>query len=170
MRPFSEQFADYQQRQAQQANKIFRYVSTPALLISILLALSWLSISVVGRWYITFAWIATIMLLIYYYFLHVRLAIAMTVVLIILTLICTAIAFPSPTGFSIILFLILFIGGWVLEFIGLSLEKSKSAIFSRLVQLLTEPLFLLAEAIIALKFEKYFDLETKQHSDSDQQH
>lgn len=160
MKSFAEQFASYRAQHAQRTNQIIHYISVPALLIGILLGLSWISISVAGQWHITFAWIATIALLIYYYFLDVKLAAVMTVVLFILTLICTWIAFPTPTSFSLILFLILFIGGIILEFIGHNIEKSTSAIISRLTQCLTEPLFLLAEAIIALNLEKYFDLES----------
>ena len=168
MRSFTEQFTAYQQEHTQQTNKLLHYISVPALLIGILLALSWLSISIVARWHITFAWIAIVALLIYYYFLHIRLAIAMTVVLIIVTLICSWIAFPAPTGFSLILFLILFVGGAILEFVDLSLEKSSATFFSRLGPLVITPLFLLTEGIIALKFEKYFDLEVPSHQPTEE--
>jgi len=167
MKPFTEQLAAYRQQHTQKTNQIAHYIGIPAILIGALLALNWVSISIAKEWHITFAWLLTIGLLVYYYFLDVKLASAMAVVLVILTLICAWIAFPAPGKFSLILFLILFIGGWVLQFIGHSFEKVKPD-FSNILQAVVTPMFILAEFMTMLGIGKYFDLEEAKSDDNNQ--
>lgn len=91
---------------------------------------------------ISFAWIGVIALLVYYYFLNGKVGCGddghygpyhL--------LLCTWIAFPAPTTFSFILFLILFIGGVLQKFMAIT------------------PLCLVVELILALGLGKCFDLE-----------
>jgi uncharacterized membrane protein YGL010W len=93
----------------------------------------------------------------------------MTVILVLLTLLCSWIAYPAPTKVSLILFFILFIGGWLLQFIGHSLEKTKPAFLESLSQVVLAPLFVVAEVIIALKLGKYFGLEESNNPSKRQQ-
>lgn len=158
MKSFAEQFALYRQQHGNQSNQLIHFISIPAILISLLILMSWVSIVIAGQWFISFAWIGVILVLIYYYFLDVKLAVAMTVILLILTLICTWIAFPAPTKFSLILFLILLIGGGVLEFVGNSMGKTKPTLLTNVGQAVVAPLCLLAELITALGLGKYFNL------------
>lgn len=83
----------------------------------------------------------------------------MTVVLVILNLICFWIAYPRPTTANLIVFLILFIGGWVLQFIGHAFEKAKPAFLANISQVLIAPIFVVAEFIQLLGLGRYFDLE-----------
>jgi len=139
MKPLAEQLATYRQQHTQPTNKIVHYIGIPAILISLLIALSWVSVSIAGYWHITFAWLAVLALLVYYFFLDTKLAAVMTVVLILLTLLCSWIAFPAPTKFSLILFLVLFIGGWVLQFVGHTFEKATPGFLTNASQALVAP-------------------------------
>lgn len=159
MKAFNEQLAHYLQQHSERVNKVAHYISIPAIVLGALILLSWVSISIAGYWHITFAWIGIVLLLIYYYFLDVKLSIVMTIIFILLTLLCSWIAYPAPTKLSLILFFILFIGGWLLQFVGHSLEKSKPAFLESLSQVILAPLFVVAEVIMMLKLGKYFDLE-----------
>lgn len=159
MKLFAEQFAHYRQQHTEKLNKIAHYISVPAILLGALILLSWVSISIAGYWHITFAWIGVALLLIYYYFLDIKLAAVMTVILILLTWLCSWIAYPAPTKTSLILFFVLFIGGWILQFVGHSLEKIKPAFLESLAQILLAPIFVVAEVLIAMKLGKYFGLE-----------
>jgi uncharacterized membrane protein YGL010W len=143
------------------SDQITHYISIPAIIIGSLILLSWITVSIATRWHITFSWIAIILALIYYYRLHVKLAIVMTVVLVILNLICTWIGYPKPTTFSLILFIILFFGGWILLLIGHTLEKNRPPFFSSLSQIMIAPMFLLIEAIRAMNMGKYFNLDSE---------
>ncbi|OGO93046.1 MAG: hypothetical protein A3F41_04105 [Coxiella sp. RIFCSPHIGHO2_12_FULL_44_14] len=159
MRSLKDLFNEYQAQHQNHTNVLVHAMGIPAILLGTLILLSWISISVVTRWHITFAWIGAIAALIYYYRLDIKLAAVMTIVLVILTLICSWIAFPSPNTFSVILFIILFFGGWILLFIGYTLEKSKPALMTTLLHILIAPLFLLMEMLVMLKLKKYFDIE-----------
>ena len=159
MKSLTEQLIAYRQHHVEKINRINHYISIPAILLSLLILFSWISISIAGHWHITFAWIGVILLLIYYYFLDIKLAVVMTVILIVLTLLCSWIAYPAPTKFSLILFFVLFIGGLLLQFIGHSLEKTKPELLAHLSLLLIAPLFVVIELIIMLKLGKYFGLE-----------
>jgi uncharacterized membrane protein YGL010W len=158
MKPFSEQYAEYQQQHKERVHQITHYIGIPAILLGILILLSWVSISIAAHWHITFAWIGVVLLLVYYYFFNIKISMVMTVFLIILTLLCSWLAYPAPTQLSLILFFILFIGGWLLLFVGHSLEKSKPTFSFHIPTLVMTPLFFVADLLIALKLGKYFDL------------
>ena len=134
------------------------YIGIPAIVLGLLIALSWLSVTIAARWDISFAWIGMVILAIYYYFLDIKMAIVMSVILILVTLLCTWIAYPRPTSASLILFLVLFIGGWILQFIGHTFEKTKPAFLANVNSILIAPLYVVAELILALGLGKYFNL------------
>ena len=159
MSPLSKQLANYQAQHTHSTNKLLHYIGIPVMLAGFLILLNWVWVSFSGYWNITFAWIATIALLVYYYFLDAKLAAVMTVLLVILTLICTWIGYPKPTAVSLILFLIFFIGGIALQLIGPSFEENKSSYTQDIAQLLIAPIFVVTDIIILLGLGKHFDLQ-----------
>ncbi|OGO94371.1 MAG: hypothetical protein A3F41_07120 [Coxiella sp. RIFCSPHIGHO2_12_FULL_44_14] len=156
---FMNQLGAYRRQQPERTQKILHWIGIPAIFISVLILLSWVSISFALRLHITFAWLVVILLLIYYYFLDVRLAAVMTVLLILLNLLCSWIAFPAPTGFSLTVFLVLLIGGCIAEYIAYVSQKPTLELPTAILQMLIAPMFLLAELIQALGFGRYFKLE-----------
>lgn len=128
-------------------------------MLGVLIALSWISVSIAARWHISFAWIVVIALLVYYFFLSVKLAAVMTVILVLITALCTWVAFPAPTATSLILFLILFIGGCLLRCVGHTFEKTKVDYLTYLKFAAVTPLYVVVELILALGWKKYFHLE-----------
>lgn len=163
MKKFKEQLENYAKEYQQSgANRLLPYVSIPLVVLGVLIFLTWFSLSIVGEWHVTFAWIAVILLFFHYFRLHVKLAIAMTAVLAIATLLCTWIAYPAPNAFNGILFLMCFIGGLILQFSGQPLVKDKLLSAAAFAQLLIAPMYWLTEVIKLLKIEKYFDFEDKQ--------
>ena len=159
MKSLATQLAEYRHQHTTATNKLCHYIGIPAILLGLLLLLNWVWVSFAGHFNITFSWLFVIAILVYYYFIDVKLAVVMTVVLIILNLICYWIAYPKPTTANLILFLILFIGGWVLQFIGHSFEKAKPAFLNNIAQVLIAPLFVCAEFIQLSGLSKYFDFE-----------
>jgi len=167
MKPLAKQLEEYRQQHTTATNKLFHYIGIPAIVIGALLLLNWVWVSFAGHWNITFAWIAVIGLLIYYYFLDIKLAVVMTVALVVLNLICYWIAYPRPTTANLIVFLILFIGGWILQFIGHSFEKTKPSFTANISQVFIAPMFVVAEFIVLLGLGQYFNLEEKVSSKPD---
>ena len=78
-----------------------------------------------------------------------------TIIMIPVTVIAVWIARPSPTTLSTTLFFVLFVGGWILQFVGHFFEKQKPAFFSSTSQLLIGPLYVLVEALEALGIAHY---------------
>lgn len=156
MKSLAEQLFTYKQQHTHKINRLTHYVGIPAITVSLLILLNWISIDIATKWQISFAWIFLIGTLIYYFFLQVRLAIIMTIIMIPITALVVWIARPSPTTVSATLFFILFIGGWILQFVGHFFEKQKPAFFSSTSRLLIGPLFVLIEALEALGVAHYF--------------
>ncbi|OGT41600.1 MAG: hypothetical protein A3F13_03260 [Gammaproteobacteria bacterium RIFCSPHIGHO2_12_FULL_40_19] len=155
MKSLTEQLFTYKQQHTNKINRLTHYVGVPAIIFSLLILLNWISIDIATKWQISFAWIFLIGTLIYYFFLQVRLAIVATIIMIPITAIAVWIARPSPTSVSATLFFILFIGGWILQFVGHFFEKQKPAFFSSTSQLLIGPLFVIIEALEALGVAHY---------------
>ncbi len=155
MKNFNEQLQTYKQQHTNHLNRLLHYIGIPAILFSILMLLNWISLDIARTWIIPFSWFLILGGLVYYYLLNVRLAMLMTVIIIPITFIAILIARPTPTMFSSVLFLILFVGGWILQFAGHYFEKSKPAFLQSLTQLLIAPLFLVLELLALFKLDQY---------------
>ena len=155
MKSLKDQIAIYRKQHTNKINLLTHYIGIPAIIFSLLMFLNWISIDVATKVQISFSWIAVIAILVYYFSLNVRLAAAAAVVLIVMAVMATLLARPTPTLFSTLLFLILFFGGWALQFIGHYFEKQKPAFLISVKQLLIGPLFVLTEAIEALGLTQY---------------
>lgn len=156
MKSFDEQLLTYRQQHTNKINCMTHYVGIPAIVFGLLMMLNWITINIATKAEISFSWLALLGALVYYFLLNKRITIAAAIVLIPFTFIATLIARPAPTHFSFILFLILFIGGWALQFVGHFFEKQKPAFMISATQLLIGPLFILTKAIEALGLQKYF--------------
>ena len=167
MKSLKQQLSQYISYHQSRTNQFTHYIGIPAIILGTLILLSWISVTIAGRWSISFAWIAIILTLVYYFRLDIKLASLMTIILVILTLICSWIAFPYPTTGTFVVFIILFVGGWILQFIGHTFEKNKPAFFTGLSQALIAPLYLLIEILKILKLGKYFDLDDSEAPPTD---
>lgn len=158
MKSLAQHLAEYRQEHSTYIDKMAYFIAIPAIAFGTLMLLSWVSIGLFGSVHITFAWIAVACLVAFYYFLDKKLAAAMAVILIVVTAICSWIAYPHPTGFSLILFLILFVGGWALLFLTNSIGKSKTAVMAIILSFPFALLFLVIKLIRVLKMESHFNL------------
>ena len=155
MKSLAEQLFTYKQQHTNKINRLTHYVGIPAIIFSLLILLNWISIDIATKWQVSFAWIFLFGTLIYYFFLQVRLAIVVTIIMIPITALAVWIARPFPTTLSTTLFFVLFVGGWILQFVGHFFEKQKPAFFSSTSQLLIGPLYVLVEALEALGIAHY---------------
>lgn len=158
MKSLAQHLAEYKQEHSASIDKMTLYIAIPAIAFGTLMLLSWISIGFFGSIHVTFAWLAVAALVAFYYFLDKKLAGAMAVVLIIATAICSLIAYPHPSGFSLVLFLILFVGGWAMLFLTNAVGKSKYAVMGVVMSFPIALMFLLIKLIRVLKLESYFNL------------
>lgn len=158
MKSLNEYLDAYQQRCNQAPNKLMPYIGAPAVYVALLMLLHWISIDLAAVWTISFSWILTIALVVYYFFIDIKVAVAALIVLFAVALVADWLAGPTPSQFSFILFLLLFVGGAALLFIAYGKDKSKSTIIQIVMDLPAAPLFLIVLGIRALKLESFFDL------------
>lgn len=159
MKTFKEELQAYAAGRQSGISQLLTYISVPAVVLGALILLSWVSLSIMGKWNITFAWAAIALLFAYYFRLHVKLAVLALAVLIVATLFCTWIAYPAPNLFNGFLLALLFVGGLILHFSGQPVSRDKRFVSHALKQLRIAPLYWLVEMIRLLKLERYFDLD-----------
>lgn len=155
MKSFNEQLFTYRQQHTSKINRITHYAGVPAIIFSLMMLFNWISIDIATQWQISFTWLLLAVALLYYFFLQIRLAIIATMIMVPLAGLAMLIARPAPTHISVWVFLILFIGGWILQFVGHFFEKQKPAFFSNATQLLIGPLFVLIELLEVLGIARF---------------
>lgn len=170
MSSLTQQLNAYKREHTNHTNVLLHYIGIPALMIGLLILLSWVQITIGGQYHISFAWIAVAALLAYYYFLDVKLAAAMTVALVIVTLFCTWIAFPAPSKFSFVLFIALVVGGALCQYIGHGAERNVSNFTKNISQLLIGPMFVLVALIHMLNLNSFFNLDNHHDSHNENPH
>lgn len=154
MQSLAAQMSVYQKYHRQEITKITHFVGIPCIIFALLILLSFVHISITGVFNITLAWIAVAALVIYYFFLDIFLALITAVFLILLTLLAHFCSQDKISVFSITLFLIFFIGGWIMQFIGHYFEGKRPAFMDSVTQLFVAPIFIVAELIFALGYKK----------------
>ena len=156
MSSLMDRFAEYKNWRKQQGSLLLHYVGVATLLIGALILLDWFSISVFRELHISFAWLLTILLIVYYFMIHLKMAIASGIVLVILAIIVTAIAPNSPSPLSVIIALAFLGAGFALLFI-LNGKKGfdKSSLFSNVMKIAISPLFITLELLQRFGLEKY---------------
>ena len=148
MKSLQEQLEIYSSHHTKKTTKITHYIGVPAIIIAAIMFLNWISIQAFGIIEASFAWLAFAAIAVYYFLLNKKLGVIASIILAIMTLVITAMTGTTPNKISLILFLILFVGGWILQFIGHYFEEQKPAFLESISQLFIAPLYFL---IILLK-------------------
>ncbi|TAL64766.1 MAG: DUF962 domain-containing protein [Legionella sp.] len=147
MKSFVEQaqfYAGYHQ------NPITRYThlaGVPLIILSLMIFLGFLKIILPGVFSTNLAFLATLVLLVYYFRLNWQLSLALTPILLILLWIASMFNHAGPTKLGIWAFIITFVAGWGLQLYGHYIEGRKPALMDNLCQALIAPLYLTAEVL-----------------------
>jgi uncharacterized membrane protein YGL010W len=132
-------------------NKLTHFVGVPAIIVGVMVALSWARVDL-GGLAVSAAMVVTAILLAYYLFLDMPLGLAMVAVLAALLALAEAIAaLPLKDGAA--WFLLFFAGGWVVQLVGHVFEGRKPALADNLFQVFVAPIFLCAEVFFALGYK-----------------
>ncbi|RKP48654.1 DUF962 domain-containing protein [Pararobbsia silviterrae] len=150
MKSLAEQMSIYQRYHRNPKNKATHFVGVPAIVLAVMLALSWVPIGHSG---ITLADVLVVPLLVYYFRLDGPLALASTIVLGALLALAHGLdANLSQTG-AWIAFGVLFVGGWIVQLVGHAFEGRKPALADNLFQVFIAPIFLVAEVFFACGYK-----------------
>lgn len=154
MKTLKEQLDIYASYHQNPYNKLTHYFGIPVIIFSLLLFLSWFRYPSLP-WWLNGALLFTIAVFIYYFLLDKTIAFIMAFIVAPLLLLAFGVSILS-WKLNIGLFLALFIGGWILQFIGHTVfEKRRPAFTDNFIQLLIGPLFFLVEILRKIGFTKY---------------
>jgi len=144
MKPLPEHMAFYAAYHRDRRNQLTHFVGVPAIAFSILIPMAWLHVGPVSL-----ALLFLLGTLVWYWRLDRTLAITLAVVFLPVWLIAERVAaMPLVAGMSV--FLVFFVGGWIVQLIGHAFEGRKPALVDNFLQVLVAPLFLAAEVYFAL--------------------
>jgi len=144
MKSAEEQLSTYKSVHLSRKNINTHFIGIPMIVWAIMVGLSLISVplSIDGNNPVTFAFVIFTLILVYYFFLNISLAVGQLVFFIPALYTADMVAQNSGAGW---IALVVFISGWVFQFIGHHYEKAKPAFVDDLNQLLIGPLFIMAE-------------------------
>jgi len=143
MQTVANQFADYASYHRTSGNKLFHRIGIPLIMLSLLGMLARVVFLRNGLWQLDAAVILIVLTQIYYLRLEWRLGLAMLLASVAFYGIGRALPFWS--------LIVLFVSGWVLQFIGHGVYEKKQPAFTRnLIHLLIGPLWILNDVVGAV--------------------
>ncbi len=137
-------FADYASYHQTRGNKLFHRLGIPMIMFSLIGMLTYVTLFDVGTIRVDAAMLLIALSSAYYFIIEWRLGIAMIAVSIVFYFLSAAI----PLGLNVILFVL----GWIFQFIGHKVYEHKNpAFFRNFVHLLIGPLWILNDVIPVVK-------------------
>jgi uncharacterized membrane protein YGL010W len=154
MRNLAEQMSFYESHHSKKITKFTHFIGVPVIVLSLQVLLSWFHVSVLVLNHVSFAWVALILLLVYYLFLDFNLAVVSAVFLIPITLLARYISGGKFDMVSLGFFFLLFVIGWTAQLIGHYFEGKRPAFLENFFQVFVAPVFLVAEICFSLGYRK----------------
>jgi len=145
---FAQQLATYAAYHRDARNRATHFIGIPAIVFSLLVPLALWPLSLFGL-DASAAWVVAILAVAGWIALDVTIGLAMAVVMLPLLLIAEWVAgFGSATAW--IVFAVFFVGGWIFQLVGHAWEGRRPALADNLFQAFIGPMFIMAEALMAL--------------------
>jgi uncharacterized membrane protein YGL010W len=145
MLPFPEQARWYAEYHQKDTTHYLHIAGILFILLALMILLGFVHVLIPRVIEITLADIAAVSLLIYYFRLNWRLALVLTPIFIVIIWLAQLISFPGPTAFSLWSFVIIFLVGCILQFLGYMTEGKRPPFSIAIWQVLAAPMFLTAE-------------------------
>lgn len=143
MKSLIEQLAMYNSYHQSRANKLTHFIGVPLIIFSLLIPLHWIYMD----------WVLLFILIIYYASVDKSIASVFAMVLLVIMLPAHKIATTSYNKNAFIIFILFFITGWVIQFIGHIFEGRKPAFLDNFMQLFVAPMFLVMELFFLLNYK-----------------
>ncbi|MCD6048413.1 MAG: conserved rane protein of unknown function [Gammaproteobacteria bacterium] len=129
-------------------------VGVPLVVFSIMIFFSWIRLSIPPLFSLPLVWPLVIAIGIYYIRLDWKLGAGISLGFCLMALVTTWLTLDGATLLSLWLFLICFVMGWIIQFIGHAFEGRKPALMDNLSQVFTAPLFVVIEILWMLGYRK----------------
>lgn len=155
LEPLLIQYAAYHR---DRRNLRTHFFGVPMIAFSIVLALAQV---IVGP--VHLAWLAILPAMAYYLYLDRPLGFALAAYLVANVVLASLISALTSTTAALVLAALLFVGGWIIQFIGHHYEGVKPAFLDDLSGLIVSPLFLMAEIAFALGHKRTLKAAIEAH-------
>ncbi|SRR5260221_4736449 len=146
---FSRQLASYAAVHRDWRNKATHFVGIPLIVFSLLLILTQWRLELAGR-EVSMAMVVAIVAVLGWMALDLGIGLAMAVVMLLAWYAAEALAGALGATSSWTAFLVLFVGGWILQFVGHHYEGKRPALLDNIFQGFIGPMFLVAETMVVL--------------------
>lgn len=154
MKSAQEQLSTYKSVHLNPSNIRLHFVGIPLIITAIVLLLSLVSLPLNESLRINLAQLFFVVAMIYYILLRWTLAIGLFLFLAPLVYVATIV---SDVNNLYVWAIVVFIVGWLIQFIGHKLERAKPAFVDDLNQLMIGPFFLMAEVYFLVGLEKQLE-------------
>jgi uncharacterized membrane protein YGL010W len=149
MRNINELLTQYAAYHRDQRNIMTHFVGVPMIVFSAILAIAQINLGLIHA-----GWITVLLASLYYVWLDRILGAAMFIFLFICGVMASFISIKTGSGLALILALVIFVAGWVMQFIGHKYEGVKPAFVDDMMSLLVGPIFVMAEFFFLLGAKK----------------
>jgi len=146
---FRQQLAIYSRYHQDPRNRATHFIGIPAIAFSLLVPLALWRFRLFGL-DVSAAWVAAFVALIGWISLDIAIGLAMAAILLPMLFVAEAIARSYGATVAWLVFAVFFIAGWIFQLAGHVLEGKRPAFLDNLFQAFIGPMFLMAEALIAL--------------------
>lgn len=145
---FSRQLASYSSVHRSGRNKATHFIGIPIIVFSLLLILTLWRVQIGGReWSV--AMIVAVIAALGWIALDVGVGVIMAAIMVPTWYAAEALAGALGPSSSWVAFAVLFVGGWILQFIGHHFEGKRPALMDNIFQAFIGPMFLVAETLVA---------------------
>lgn len=148
---FNQQLASYASVHRDLRNKATHFVGIPVIVFSLLLILSLWRLEIGGREW-TMSLIVAIVAALGWMALDLGVGIVMAVILVPAWYAAEALCGALGVQSTWVAFGVLFVGGWVLQFLGHHYEGKRPALLDNIFQGFIGPMFLVAETMVAMGY------------------
>lgn len=163
MKTLVEQMYQYASYHRNGRNKALHFLGVPSITFALLVPMSWIGLSVgTIHWQqLTLAMAFVVAVSVYYFLLDVPLALGMVSVIAPLLALAHWVGTTMSMTTGLVVFLVTFVGGWIIQLVGHVFEGRKPALADNILQVFVSPIFLLAEALFAMGFRKDTEAEVE---------
>lgn len=130
------------------------FIGVPLVVFGIMIFTAWIKINVAPVFSLALVWPLVIVIGIYYIRLDWKIGLGLLAIFCLLAAIACWYTAAGVDAFSVWTFLICFIGGWIIQFVGHVFEGKKPAFLDNLWQMLAAPLFLAVELLHVLGYRQ----------------
>ncbi len=152
MKSLAEHMAFYGRYHRDPRNRATHYLGVPLIAFSILIPMGLVRFSM-GGVEASLAWAFVAVVLAYYLSRDFTLGVVAVAIFVPITTLADRLA-QASLGLSMGIFAACFVGGWVLQLIGHAYEGRRPALVDNFFQIFVAPVFLIAEALIALGLKR----------------